>query len=110
MAAGHIVNGQCVDVAASADMYFSHFVPVAMQVLNSQGEFDVLQLSMTKDAGQWFYLQFQNEFLIGSFPSAVPAFATCDTTTEFFDGMSIGWAVVAAMVAAYAVNFLRRAL
>lgn len=38
------------------------------------------------------------------------SFPTCDTTETFFDGMTLGWGVVGAMVAAFGIKFLARAL
>lgn len=38
------------------------------------------------------------------------SFPSCDTATNFNDGMLLGWGVAAAMVAAYAVKFLARGL
>lgn len=47
-------------------------------------------------------------------PSAVPVTVSATATTSpeaaFSDGLVLGWGVVAAMVAAYAVTMLRRAL
>lgn len=39
-----------------------------------------------------------------------PCTDTNDPSTQFSDGMILGWGVVTAMVAAYAVTLLRRAL
>lgn len=38
------------------------------------------------------------------------AFPSCDTAQNFNDGMLLGWGVAAAMVAAFSVKFLSRAL
>lgn len=38
------------------------------------------------------------------------SFPTCDTFTNFNDGMTLGWGVVAAMVAAYAFTLMRKGL
>ena len=37
-------------------------------------------------------------------------FPTCDTFTNFNDGLTLGWGVVAAMVAAYAFTLMRKGL
>lgn len=45
--------------------------------------------------------------------SATPVAYAIDTTdpvSHFSDGMALGWGVVAAMVGAYAIHLLRRAL
>ena len=38
------------------------------------------------------------------------SFPSCDTTQNFTDGSLLGWGVVAAMVAAYAVKFIAQGL
>lgn len=38
------------------------------------------------------------------------SFPTCETGQEFLDGMSVGWGVAAAIVAAWVVKNLRRGL
>lgn len=38
------------------------------------------------------------------------AIDTTDPTVHFSDGMTLGWGVVAAMTAAYAIHLMRRAL
>lgn len=38
------------------------------------------------------------------------SFPTCDTSQNFTDGSLLGWGVVAAMVAAYAVKFIAQGL
>ena len=40
----------------------------------------------------------------------VLSFPACDTTAQFMDGMTVGWAIVAAMVAAWCVVSLKGAL
>jgi len=37
-------------------------------------------------------------------------FPTCDQSTSFIDGVTIGWGILAAMVAAYAFKLMQRAL
>lgn len=37
-------------------------------------------------------------------------FPTCDTFTNFNDGLTLGWGVVAAMAAAYAFTLMRKGL
>lgn len=38
-----------------------------------------------------------------------PPFPDCDATAPYFDGMQIGWGVVAAMAAALSVIFIKKA-
>jgi hypothetical protein len=42
--------------------------------------------------------------------ATVPAFPDCDVNANFNDGMLLGWGIASAMVAAFAVKFLSRAL
>lgn len=104
MAAGHIVAGRCVDVAASADAYFTNFSGAAIP--GSPPLITVFDKGVTG----WQALTYQGSTLVDTSPLTVPTFPSCDTTAEFFDGLAIGWLVVAAMVGAYAVHLLRRAL
>lgn len=102
MAAGHIVNGSCVDVAASSDQFFSQLQPIA-----AAGSPSYLTYA-SKDAGVWYLNTLQDGQPFTSYALAAPGFASCDTTETFYDGMALGWGVVGAMVAAYAVHMLRR--
>jgi hypothetical protein len=104
MAAGHIVNGVCVDVAASTDAYYSQLPPVA-----SAGS-PVYQTQATKDVSTWYLNTTQDGLPFSSFELVPPVFASCDTTETFFDGLVLGWGVAGAMVAAYAVHLLRRGI
>ncbi|WP_316879616.1 hypothetical protein [Ralstonia wenshanensis] len=40
----------------------------------------------------------------------VLSFPTCDTTAQFMDGMTVGWAITAAMVTAWCAVFLKKGL
>lgn len=42
--------------------------------------------------------------------ATVPAFPTCTQSQNFLDGVTLGWGVAAAMIAAFAVKFLARGL
>lgn len=39
-----------------------------------------------------------------------PAFPACDPTESFFDGMTLGWGVAGAIVAAWVIKNMRRGL
>lgn len=98
MAAGYIVAGQCVDVAASIDAYYSNSHPV--QTAGSPAFIS----TFSKSASGWTQDTYQNGTLISSVPAPSPSFASCDTTQTFFDGMQLGWAVAAAMVMVYVIR------
>lgn len=104
MAAGHVVGSACVDVATSADAFFSTIAPATTPGLVTYYS------QASKESGVWYLKTYANGTLVTTSPLTAPAFASCDTTANFFDGLALGWAVVAAMVAAYAVHLLRRAL
>lgn len=109
MAAGHIVNGQCVDVAASADLYFSSKPGSVVSGLTTY------EMIYTKPSTVWNIKSVTysssgvatNRFEV---PAVVPTFPTCDTADTFIDGVTIGWGIAAAMVAAWLALQLRRAL
>lgn len=42
--------------------------------------------------------------------ATVPTFPACTESAPFFDGMTIGWGIAAAMGAAWGIRFLQRAL
>lgn len=42
--------------------------------------------------------------------ATVPTFSACDVSEQFMDGFAIGWAIAGAMVAAYAIKFIAKAL
>lgn len=104
MAAGHIVSSQCVDVAASADHYFSQLLPSV-----SPGT-STFQTQAEKLSGSWYLTTYQDGAAISQTLLTVPAFSSCDTTEKFYDGMAIGWGVAAAIIAAWAIKNLRRSL
>lgn len=104
MSAGHIVAGQCVDVAASSDAYFSTLQPVASAT--NPAYFTVA----SKNLNDWYLLTYSGPDLVSSTLLASPIFASCDTTEQFMDGLAVGWGIVAAMVAAWAIHVLRRGL
>lgn len=104
MAAGHIVNGQCVGVAASSDIYWSNFRATA------QSGPDLYLTIATKSGSNWQIDTTLNGAAYSSVLAPTPGFSTCDTSDQFFDAMTLGWGVAAAMVASYAIHLLRRAL
>lgn len=110
MPAGHIVKGQCVDVAASADLYFSSLSPSANILPNGSGGTDSYTGAFSKMGTSWYFMASKNGTITGSTFMSAPSFATCDTTASFYDGLVIGWAVLAVMAAAWGITVLRRGL
>lgn len=104
MSAGHIVNGQCVDVAASLDSFYG-----VAPVVQTSGNPAYLSI-INKSASGWMQDTYQNGTLISSVAAPTPLFADCDTTASFVDGHLLGWGVVAAMVVAWSIHVLRRGI
>lgn len=85
MAAGHIVAGQCVDVAASTDLYFS-LIPGN---ITSAGSLTI-EAFYTKLADGWYVKTNQysstgiptERFTV---PASPPSLASCDTSQNFND-------------------------
>lgn len=106
MSAGHIVHGQCVDVAASLDHYYSHAQPFLTSSSLTQ---------FSKVSGDW---KIQNYSISTTGTTTLrytananpPTFPTCDTSTNYFDGLQLGAGILIAMSAAWAITILRRAL
>ena len=98
MAAGYIVSGQCVDVAASIDAYYSNTHPV--QTAGNPAYIS----TFSKTSSGWVQNTYENGTLIASVAAPTPTFSDCDTTQTFFDGMQLGWAVAGAMVLVYVIR------
>ena len=97
-------------MAAAVDAYFSA-IPVATSVTGLTS----YEFSYIKNAGVWFMQKLtiaNNGNITVNFTvsAVVPTFPSCDSTVAFFDGMQIGWGVVAAMAAALAIIFLKNSL
>lgn len=104
MAAGFIVGAACVDVAHAVDAYYSA-APVAV----AAGVPEYLTRA-EKVQGGWDLVTYSGGSVVSSYPAPLPSLASCDTSAPFFDGLAMGWAVVAAMAVAWAVHYMRRAL
>lgn len=106
MAAGHIVGAQCLDVATAGHAIAHSIAPSLM--------FD----GTNSHLHEVVYDEWDNMFAIyhtvdGSFVESfpyTPVLSNCDTEQPFFDAMAVGWLVVAAMGATWAIVFLKKAL
>lgn len=98
MAAGHIVAGQCVDVAASIDTYYGSALPT-----HSAGN-PAFVSTFSKSVSGWVHETYQSGTLVASVAAPIPTFATCDTTASFHDGMEVGWMVAGVMIVVYAIR------
>jgi hypothetical protein len=107
---GALVGGKCfVSADDATDAYYSAVAP-------AQTAGAVTYLSeFVKGSGGWVLRRYQvgSDGSIGTLADAqVPAmsFPSCDPRAAFFDGMTMGWGVVAAMAAAWAVVAMRKGL
>ncbi|MFS8934743.1 hypothetical protein [Cupriavidus taiwanensis] len=107
---GALVGGRCfVSQDAAADAYFGAVAPSLVPGGTSYlSEF-------VKVSGAWKVRRYQatggGDFaLVAESPVPSASFATCDPLESFKDGQMMGWAVVAAMAAAWCIVVLRRGL
>lgn len=107
---GYFVRGQCWQTLDQAkDGYFSTTGPFYVAGSTSYhawfekvGAVWQLKRQSISSAGAITNLTTTN--------ATVPAFAACDETQNFSDGMLLGWGVASAMVAVWCIRFLTRAL
>lgn len=107
---GYIVNEQCLpDAATAQDAFFSAMPPTVTAGSTSY------EVRYTKSGAVWY----QQGYAISnkgvytlsySVPATAPAFAACDPAAHYLDGITIGWGIAAAMVAAKAVNLMRKGI
>lgn len=107
---GALVGSKCfADVGEATDAYYSAVSP-------AQTPGAVTYLSeFIKTSGGWVLRRYQvgSDGSVGTLSDAsLPAmtFPSCDPRAAFFDGMTMGWGVVAAMAAAWAVVAMKKGL
>jgi hypothetical protein len=107
MATGFLTLGKCFDTAAQAtDAHYGAYVPSVVSGSTSYTLEYVLQ------AGVWKAQQYQigsnGVYTLRSTSNAPTlTFPSCDTTQQFFDGMALGWAIVAVMAVAWGARKVR---
>lgn len=117
MAAGHYVNGICVDTAVSTHVFFSQNLPTTIHFSNTTQIYKLFAYAN----GVWSLEEYNiasTGALTLNFRATLPtpALAPCTydpstTNTErFMDGNALGWGVALAMVAAWAIHAMRRGL
>lgn len=110
MGIGAEFRGQCyISIAEAADAYFTGLpVQVVSGATSYATEFSKLgavwqskgySISST---GVWTTRYTST--------AVIPNFPVCDTAESFNDGLLLGWGIAAAMVMAWAVSHMRRAL
>jgi hypothetical protein len=107
---GALNNGYCYATTSdAADNHFSGAGPAFTAGSTSYQQW------YEKVAGVWV-IKRQSIASNGSITNlansnaTIPVFAPCDENQNFFDGLTLGWGVAAAMVAAFAVKFIARGL
>lgn len=107
MSAGFYVNGQCLD-STSAPAVFASIVPPAVAPGTTTYH------SVVEPSGSGLalntYATTPTETALYSSANYSSVLQPCDTTETFFDGVLIGWGIVAAMIAAWLFLQMRRAL
>ena len=110
MASGALVGARCFSSNAEATDAVYSAAPIGQSVGQTTYVSEFVQSS-----GAWVVRRSviaQDGAVTQLADAAAPSlsFPVCDTTAQFTDGMTVGWGVVAAMVAAWAVGALRRGL
>lgn len=103
MSGGFIVGTQCVDAAAAVDLYNAQIHPV---VFTSGASSYFVQAAKTSTA--WMLETYQDGTLLMSSVLPSPALPACDTAQTFQDGMTLGWAVAAAMIVVFVIRRVYR--
>lgn len=110
MAAGYLFNGQCFSTLADASAAHWSQTPVAMVPGSSSYLADVVWSGTVWQHKKYKIDSNGNLTLEGTTALPAVSFPTCDTSESFFDGMTLGWGVALAMIAAWLVKNLRRGL
>lgn len=108
MATGYLVQGVCyASQSDAADAYFSA-VPVALTAgpVTYRSYYE-------KVSGAWRLKTVALDSAsvttdVSNAVVVVPGFPSCDPTANYFDGLAVGWSVVALMVAAWGAAKVRR--
>lgn len=103
-------NGVChSSVASAADAYFTSIAPSLLVSSTTSYQLYYLPISGVWNLRKVTISSTGVPTVNFTVPVAPPTFQNCDLTQNYFDGMQIGWGVVAAMVFAYAIVFLKKA-
>lgn len=106
---GAVLGTRCFASADdAADAYFSGAAPSLVA-----GSTSYLN-QFVKVSGVWNLKQYSidsggTSTLVYTAVAAVPAFPSCDESAPFLDGMSIGWAISAALVAVACFKLMQKA-
>lgn len=106
---GYLSKGQCFASHSEAlDRYYSDAMP---EVLSGSTAYQTL---FTKSGSTWMMNTYKiaangNQTMQYSTPAPVPNFPVCDQSADFFDGMTVGWGIAAAMIAVYSLKMIGKA-
>jgi len=103
MAAGHVVAGQCVDVADSMSVFAGLVHPSAFV----QGV-DTYSTQVSFLSPDWMLQTYKNGVLHQSTVMIPPVFPACDTSQRFLDTSVVLYAVLGLWIAVYAASKLYR--
>lgn len=120
MATGYFSAGHCWPTTAEAlDAHYLSKPPSLSSATNGSGVYTEAILHTYKTSGLWFYQRVScngSTCSTNTYSAWTPTFPSCtisavdDPVESFADGNVLGWGVVAAMVAAWAIVQLRRGL
>lgn len=107
---GALVNNVCY--SSSGDAANAYFSALPSSVVSGSTTYES---HYSVSGGVWYLVTdtYNASMALLSSVSAVaevPAFAACDPSQSFYDGMTLGWGVVAAMCAAWAIRVWRLGL
>jgi hypothetical protein len=115
---GYMSVGRCwPDVQTAAQNYYASFPTVTIP--HTDGTFAIVRYVYSASAGSGYGRQVNTYSatgentqigVVGDISLQQSMYSPCDYSAPFLDGMTIGWGVAAAMVAAVSFKLLRRAL
>lgn len=101
---GAYVDGRCYGTHEDAETSALAAVPPAIR--SSDGHLFVTE----QVAGSWQISEYQGSVVVNSWPAPDIAFASCNPADSLWDGVTVAWLVVAAWVAGFMVQSMRKAL
>lgn len=102
---GALHAGRCFDTATdAATAYWSGAGPV----LSTGSPLAVSTVEF--DGAAWQVVTREEGVTVAVWPAPVPMFAQCDVVESVADGMALGWAVAAVLLAAWGVRYLGRVI
>lgn len=110
MASGFLFAGRCFAASGDATAAYWAANPVYLTSANP------VMTTVTFSGSTWVMNRYNvaanngTLSLVSSSQAPSLTFPPCDTSSSFNDGVLMGWGVVAAMVAAYGIKVLRRAI